>query len=404
MSSQTSPGTVHSLEHGYLAQDPHRGFRPDIQGLRALAVLLVIGNHAGVPGFAGAFIGVDIFFVISGYVITKLLLGEATKGMGRGLADFYSRRIRRIVPAATATLVGTLVVAGLALGVRMDPNLPGDVRWASAFAADFRFISTNSNYFVPGIHPSLVTQFWSLAVEEQFYLAFPLVVFLIARYVRPHRRLRALSIALVVGIVLSAWYSIQISPGDPVVAYYSPFTRFWELGLGGLLATLSTGRPTRTVRTERLAVGFGVVLLAVAMLEVSSTSVYPGWQAWMPCGASALMLWAGLGGVRTPITRVLSTRPLRYLGDISYSLYLTHYVWLVLPGQLPSPLIGWKWRCLELGATALSAMCLYHLLENPIRRSPRLAADRVAVVLTLGVCIAGSWMAAIAVARVVHLV
>ena len=184
---------------------------------------------------------------------------------------------------------------------------------------------------MPGINPSLITQFWSLAVEEQFYLLFPLIVLLIARFVPKERRLPALSIATGIGIVLSAWWSIRISAGEPTVAYYSPFTRFWELGLGCLLAVLTTGRPTRTVRSERLAVGVGVVLLIVALIVLGPSSTYPGSLAWLPCGATALLIWSGVTGPRTGIGRMLSCRPLGYIGDISYSLYLTHYVWLKLP-------------------------------------------------------------------------
>jgi peptidoglycan/LPS O-acetylase OafA/YrhL len=394
MAEPTRSAARRFTAEGYEAGAPRRDFRRDIQGLRALAVILVIGNHAGLPGFGGGYVGVDVFFVISGYVITQLLLREASKGMRLGLADFYSRRVRRIVPAATATLVGTLVVSEVALGARLDPNLPGDVRWASLFAANFRLIATGSNYFVPGVHPSLITPFWSLAVEEQFYLAFPVIVFLIARYVAPERRLGVLSLTLGTGIAASAWWSVQVSSGEPSLAYYSPLTRFWELGLGCLLATLTTRRPSRTVRSERLAAGAGLVLLVVALVTLSSASTYPGSLAWLPCGATALFVWAGLGGVRTPVTRLLSTRPLGYIGDISYSLYLAHYLWLELPQQLASPLTGPGWRLLELGGTVVTAMCSYHLLEGPVRRSRLLAADHVAVLLGLCVCIAVSWTAA----------
>ncbi|HTW97748.1 MAG TPA: acyltransferase, partial [Acidimicrobiales bacterium] len=184
------------VESGPFRVSPEQPFRRDIQGLRGLAVLLVIADHANLPGFAGGYIGVDVFFVVSGYVITELLLREAGKGLGTGLADFYTRRVRRIVPAATVTLVATVLVAWITLGTRLDPNLPGDVRWASLFAANFRFIETGSNYFVPGIFPSLITQFWSLGVEEQFYLCFPLVVFLVARFAPPAQRRALLALVL----------------------------------------------------------------------------------------------------------------------------------------------------------------------------------------------------------------
>jgi peptidoglycan/LPS O-acetylase OafA/YrhL len=383
-----------------VGQALRKSFRRDIQGLRALAVLLVIGNHAGLPGFAGGYIGVDMFFVVSGFVITGLLLRDADRGLGSALADFYCRRIRRIAPAATVTLVGTLVIGVIVAGPRLDPSLPSDVRWASLFAGNFRLISAGSNYFVPGIHPSLVTQFWSLAVEEQFYIAFPLVVFLIARLVSPVRRLQVLSATLVPMIMLSAWWSFHISYQEPVTAYYSPFTRFWELGLGCLLATVMTLRPERTMAAERLAGGLAVALLAVALFTLNSASVYPGVQAWLPCVATGLLIWAGGSvGARTSVTRVLSTRLLGYVGDISFSLYLTHYMWIELPKQLPFPPAGWDWRLLELGATALSSVCLYHLVENPTRRSHRLGSDRMSIVLLLGVCVAASWTTAAIVSR-----
>ncbi len=400
--SSASAGTAAAAKTGEGTETGARsaGFRRDIQGLRALAVLLVIANHAHMPGFAGGYIGVDVFFVISGYVITQLLLRETGKGIRRGLLDFYSRRVRRIVPAATVTLVGTIAVAAILLGSRLNPNLPGDLRWASLFAANFRLISTGSDYFVPGISPSLITQFWSLAVEEQFYLCFPLLVFVTAAAVRPERRLPLLRAALVIAIGLSAWWSVHLSAVDPAPAYYSPLTRFWELGLGCLLATV-TARPTRSARAERLAVLVGLGLLVVALVELGPTSTYPGSAAFLPCGATVLFLWAGAGGERTPVARLLATAPLVYIGDISYSLYLTHYVWLVLPAQLSPPLVGWGWRLLELTGTFVTAVLSYHLIENPIRRSRRLAADRVAVFLMLCVCVAASWTAAAVVSHLV---
>jgi peptidoglycan/LPS O-acetylase OafA/YrhL len=371
--------------------------RRDIQGLRALAVILVIGDHAGLPGFSGGFVGVDVFFVISGYVITQLLLRETPKGVRRGLVDFYSRRIRRIVPAATVTLVLTMAAAELLLGPRMNPLLPGDVRWASLFAANFRLISTGSNYFVAGMHPSLVMHFWSLAVEEQFYIVWPVVVFSIARLVEPRFRHRALAVALTAGMAASVWWSIHLSARDPVASYYSPFTRFWELGLGCLLATAAGRQPVGSERIRRLAAGLGVTLLVVALATLNSASIYPGWRAWLPCGATAALIWAGAGSGRPAVSRLLSTRPLGYMGDISYSLYLAHYPLLELAKEAPSWLSSVDWRLLAVGGTVLLAACSYRFLENPIRRWRNLDADRVAVGLLLAVCVAASWTASIVV-------
>ena len=379
-----------------------RRFRPDIQGIRALAVLLVVANHAGIPGFAGGYVGVDMFFVVSGYVITQLLLRETGKGARRGLADFYSRRVRRIVPAATATLVATVVVAGALLGPHTNPDLPGDVRWASLFAANFRLIRTGSNYFVPGLQPSLITQFWSLAVEEQFYLAFPMLVFSVTAWAHAHRRLRrdaALAVAISAGMIASFAWSVYLTSARPAAAYYSPFTRFWELGLGCLLAVVTAGRPAPSVRAGTLAATAGTVLLIVALAVLGPTSAYPGWLALLPCGSAALLLWGGSAGAGRGVPAVLSTRPLVYVGNISYSLYLTHFAWLNLPEQLPHPLLGWGWRVVEIAGSFATAMASYHLLENPVRHSTRLARDRVAVALLLAACVAASWTASIVVSH-----
>jgi peptidoglycan/LPS O-acetylase OafA/YrhL len=357
-------------------------------------VLLVIVNHAGVPGMAGGYIGVDIFFVISGFVITQLLMRESAKEAGPALSDFYSRRIRRLVPAATLTLVVTGLAARAALGSSVDPKLPGDLRWTSLFAANLRLIHTGSDYFIPGIHPSLITQFWSLAVEEQFYVVYALVAILILRSVDARYRIQALGVTVAAGVLASAWWSAHQTAVNPAHAFYSPLTRFWELGLGCLLALATTNRPIRTVRAERLAAGAGVVLLCVALIKLNPHSPFPGTLAWLPCGAAVLLLWAGRTGPRTPVSRILSTAPLVYIGDISYSLYLWHYLWLKLPEALTPPLTGFGWRLLELAGTFATAVVSYHLIENPIRRSSRLARDRVATVLLLLVCIAAVWLVA----------
>lgn len=373
-----------------------RGLRADIQGMRAVAVLLVIADHAGVPGFGGGYVGVDVFFVISGYVITQLLLRETGKGLRLGLADFYARRVRRIAPAATATLVGTVLAAGFLLGQRANPNLPGDIRWASLFAANFRLIRTGSNYFVPGVQPSLITQFWSLAVEEQFYFVYPLLVFLAAAVAGPRHRRRVLAVALAALVGASAWWSVHLTAVEPAVAYYSPFTRFWELGLGCLLAVVTAGRPP--IRAWLGAVGslLGAALIVASLVVLHNGSAYPGSLAWLPCGGAALLLLGGSSGRGGGVSGLLSLAPLVYIGDLSYSLYLTHYAWLNLPADLATPLTGWGWRAVELLGTAVTAALSYHLLENPIRRSPRLAGDRVAVALLLVACVGASWAAAAA--------
>ena len=377
-------------------------FRPDIQGLRAIAVILVILAHASVPGFEGGYIGVDVFFVISGFVITSLLLRQPPRGVRHNLAYFYARRIRRIVPAATLTLVATTLAAYFLLGTNFVPQLLGDVRWASLFSENFRLIRTGSDYFIPGIAPSLVTHFWSLAVEEQFYLAFPLVVFSLTLMSPLRHRTTSLGVFLVAAIAASAWYSWHLTPISPTVAYYSPFTRFWEIALGALVALLPAAWARRTPHLNTLLGFLALLALAAAVWRLNTMSVYPGVLAWWPCGTTAVLLWTGQASVKGGPATWLSWRPLRYIGDISYSLYLWHYVWLMLPLQMVHPPTSSWARVIEIAGAFACAVISYHVLENPIRHSKRLDRDGVAVALLLLICIGLSWDATLLVGHLAH--
>jgi len=391
--------------NGAVALPPLRqraNYRPDIQGLRALAVVLVILDHAGVPGFEGGYIGVDVFFVISGYVITTLLHRQPGRQLGVNLRHFYSRRIRRIVPAATVVLIATLIAAYIAFGENMDSSLFGDVRWSALFAANFRFIQTSTPYFIPGVPPSLVTQFWSLAVEEQFYLVFPLLVFGLTYVSPPNRRTVTLATAISMGIILSAWWSYYQTPIHPTSAYYSPFTRFWELALGGLLALIPSHYAQRTPRVNRAAAVVAVLVIMVCVFTFNDQSAYPGTLAWWPCLAAAVLLWTGVASATGGPATWLAQRPATYVGDISYSLYLYHYAWLMLPLQLANPPTSWWAKWLEIAGATLCAVASYRWIENPFRRSRRLEKDFVSVVLLLCVCVAASWTATIVIGRIVN--
>jgi peptidoglycan/LPS O-acetylase OafA/YrhL len=395
--------SLQHVETGAVTGDrsAHQTFRPDIQGLRAIAVILVILAHASVPGFEGGYVGVDVFFVISGYVITNLLLRQPRRHVRSNLAYFYARRIRRIVPAATLTLVATTFAAYFLLGTNFVPQLLGDVRWASLFSANFRLIHTGSNYFIPGVAPSLVTHYWSLAVEEQFYLFFPLMVFSLTWLAPIRNRATSLGLFLTAAICASAWYSWHLTPISPTVAYYSPFTRFWEIALGGLIALLPGAWARRTPYLNAIVAVVAFVVLVGVVWRLNITSVYPGVLAWWPCGATAVLLWTGqasAGGV----VKALSWRPMRYIGDISYSLYLWHYVWLMLPLQMVHPPTSAWARVLEVAGAFTCAAISYHFLENPIRHSKRLDRDGLAVALMLLICVGLSWDATLLVGHWAH--
>lgn len=367
--------------------------RRDIQVLRALAVALVVACHAKVPGFAGGFVGVDIFFVISGYVITTSLLRSSEQRLGAQLLSFYARRVRRIAPAASLVLSATAIVGYLLLKKNYPLTLNDDIRWASLFGENVRLIHTSSNYFIPGLTPSLVTQFWSLAVEEQFYIVYPLLL-LSALAWTPKRARRVVTLVLVgAGVIVSAWWSWRVTGTQPISAYYSPFTRFWEIGLGCLVALLPEHW---TIRWRPLngAVSVGaLVVVGVAMHHLSGASVYPGVLAWWPCGATALLLLCGRRGGWAGGLTFLSAPPVLYLGEISYSLYLFHYAWLIMPQYFPSFPNNGLDRVGEVACSLACAMLSYHLIENPIRHSRRLAGDTFASFVVLLIAIAVVWNA-----------
>ncbi len=316
-------------------QEPKFSFRPDIQGIRAVAVLLVIANHLAPERLPGGFVGVDVFFVVSGYLITSLLLGEAGRSSRISLSGFYARRARRIIPAATVVTVVTVVVSLLTLPLLRVQTIITDAVWATFFAANVRMAQVGTDYFAKGQPPSPLRHYWSLSVEEQFYLVWPLLLVVVLvllhrsgrRSVHDFRFGAGLLIVVISGASL-AW-SIWATYDSPITAYFSTFTRIWELGIGAACALLSrrSGLP-RPVRQALAMVGLAAIA-AAAMLYTEATP-FPGAYALLPVlGAAALML-ADEGPGQTLVGRGLSIRPAVVIGDWSYSLYLWHWPVIVL--------------------------------------------------------------------------
>ena len=364
-------------------------YRPDIQGLRAVAVLLVIAAHAKFSGFEGGFVGVDIFFVISGYVITSLLMRQPSRSLLQNLRTFYIRRILRIVPAATLVLVTTVFASFFILRDYFDETILDDVRWATFFSANFRLIDVSADYFMSGAQSSLITHFWSLAVEEQFYFIFPLIVFALTYVSREETRTKVLQGFLLAAVAASALWSWHLTPLNQVVAYYSPLTRFWELALGGLVATIPVGLFSRKITA--FASLFSFIGLGISVLLINEQVPFPGVAAWGPCGMAAVLIYTGRAESRGGPSRWLASRPLTYIGDISYSLYLWHFLWLMLPLQLEFPPEGWYVKPLLIAGAFVCAMASYHLMENPIRHSRRLTCDGIATAILLVVCLVVSY-------------
>ena len=360
--------------------------RGDIQGLRAIAIVLVVLDHAGVPLFSGGFEGVDIFFVLSGFVITQSLLTYPEAPLPRQLLTFYTRRIRRITPAASLALVVTLVVAYLSLRTTYPPTLLSDVRWANFFAENVRLTATSANYFIPGLAPSLVTPYWSLAVEEQFYALFPLLFFVLVRPAAGRTRTSTLRVTLAVLLVLSAIVSWHYSNSSPTAAYYALSTRWWELALGALVALLPLRWRWRSnvIATQMSWLALAALALGVEFLH--GVHAYPGVAAWLPCGATAALLFTG----RThhgAVQRLLSWGPAQFVGTISYSWYLYHFLFLTLPLYLGTGTNSRTERVYEVMGGFVCALASYYLVENPLRRA-RLFADPVMAVLLGVICLA----------------
>jgi len=368
--------------------------RPDIQGLRALAVCVVILGHGHIPGFRGGFVGVDIFFVVSGYLISTLLLHEATRTGHVRVGAFYARRARRILPAAGLVLVATSVFAAVELPLSRVPTIVGDVRWAAFFLANVHFSQVGTDYFQQDRGTSPVQHTWSLAVEEQFYLVWPVVLLLVFLLVA-RRRLPVVRVVVVTAWTASLAWSVLLTTRSPVSAYFSSATRAWELATGALLALAGHRLLTLSARSRQLLVVIGLGAIALAVTRYDDSTPFPGWQAALPVAGTAALLAAGAAGT-VGAARVLTLRPVRYVGDISYSLYLWHWPVLVMGVYLIGHDPSTDQLLALLVIIAAASVLSYHLVENPIRhqRLPGLGGLRALalwpVVLALVLAVSGA--------------
>jgi peptidoglycan/LPS O-acetylase OafA/YrhL len=300
-------------------------FRPDLEGLRGVAILLVVLCHVGIPGAGAGFIGVDVFFVLSGFLITGLLVGEYERNGRLDLRAFYARRARRIVPAAVLVLACTLLAAQMLVSPLDLPGIADDVLAAGLSVANIHFALQATDYFAP-VDASPVLHYWSLGVEEQFYLLWPLILIAASRLARPRV---AMTIATGLILVGSFVLSNAMTASEGPWAYYSLPTRAWQLAAGGLLALAAPlfsrlpGFPARVVGW----LGAGLLVAALAVIE--PTTEYPGLAALLPTLGAVAIIASG-GGAGSPGSMALTLAPMRWLGRISYSLYLWHWPILVL--------------------------------------------------------------------------
>jgi len=354
------------------------GFRGDIQGLRAVAVILVLGFHAGVPMLSGGFVGVDVFFVISGFLITGLIDREIGRTGRLSLARFWARRARRLLPA-TAVVLGTVaVVTIVVLPVTRWPAITWDIATSALYVVNYRLADQSVNYLVSEDAPSPVQHFWSLAVEEQFYVVWPLLIIVLLwlqrRYRLPLTKVMLTGVAVIA--VPSLLWSVYLSSANPGAAYFVSTTRLWELAIGATLAILAHRAPRIPAAGAHALGVLGLVAIGYAAVRFDAGTVFPGAAALVPTLGAAAVLVAGTTGRRTCASVVLDNPPMRDIGDLSYSLYLWHWplivgatvVWGDPDGTLPVG-IG----VLVVGFSAVPAWLTYRVVEYPIHHARVLA-------------------------------
>jgi peptidoglycan/LPS O-acetylase OafA/YrhL len=380
-SRPSTPAKGEGNSPGAGSRSAHDGFRPDIEGLRAVAVLAVVLFHGEVPGVGGGFIGVDVFFVISGFLITGLLWREVSTAGTVRLRGFYGARARRLLPASATVGVVVVVCSALLLPPLLARRIIGDAIASALYVSNIRSAVQGTDYFTAtSISPTPFQHYWSLGLEEQFYLVWPAVIIATAWLVRHARRRTGADATsspgpyLVVLVLIGAMSfaaSLVITRVQPPVAFFSLPTRAWELAVGGAVAL--TVAQWRRLSPLPAAVagwaGLGVILLGCIRLD--STTPYPGTAALVPVLGTALVIGAGCAAPARGVGRVLALRPMRAVGRVSYSWYLWHWpvqlvlVSLLWPGHpTTARLVG------GLAGAALSgglAAFTLRFIENPLR-------------------------------------
>ena len=366
---------------------PQKQFRPDIEGLRAVAVIAVVLFHAGLPGVGGGFIGVDVFFVVSGFLITGLLWREASGTGTVRLARFYGARARRLLPAAVTVLVATCIASAVLLPPLQARSVIGDGIASALYVGNYRFAIQGTDYLAADAPPSPLQHYWSLGVEEQFYLLWPALIigtaWLLARLARRTGTVATRSVApyllvlallAAVSLVVSLWWTDSL----PSWAFFSLPTRAWELAVGGLVA-LSAGAWRHLPGPSAAVVGWGgLALIVVTCTQVGETTPYPGTTALLPVLGTALVIGAGCATPDLGVGHFLSKPSMRSIGRLSYSWYLWHWPVLLLAPALFGGDLGLAGRLAMVLVSFGLAILTLHLIENPARFAPplKLSAGR----------------------------
>ncbi|TLM85740.1 acyltransferase family protein [Pseudarthrobacter sp. NamE5] len=358
---------------------PSRSYRGDIQGLRSVAILAVFLYHLKLPFMPGGFVGVDVFFVISGYLITGILVRQLTTEGSISLVEFYSRRAKRLLPAATVVLLAT---AGLTLAfvpVTRWASIGWDVVASTLYVQNWRLAADSVDYLRSDAAPSPLQHFWSLGVEEQYYVVWPLLLMISAvvltwrrgkksKLVDSRRLFRVLVFVLCLVISASLIWSVYYTETAAGPAYFASTTRFWQLATGALLA-ISINYLERVPALPAAVMGWlGTAGIIFAVITIDETVPYPGIVAMVPTFAAALVIASGVRRRFGGPEFILGSTPMRFIGDISYSLYLWHWPFIVIAGDVFGELtvpVGAGVLCLSL----LLAYLTYRFVEVPFSKS-----------------------------------
>jgi peptidoglycan/LPS O-acetylase OafA/YrhL len=376
-------------------------FRPDIEGLRAVAVVAVVLFHADVPGVGGGFIGVDVFFVISGFLITGLLWREVSTTGTVKLRGFYGARARRLLPASAAVGVVTMIASAVLLPPLLVRPAIDDGIASALYVSNYWFASQGVNYFASHLPPSPFQHYWSLGVEEQFYLVWAPMILGTAWLIRLMRRRtkaqttspaasskRPYLVVLVLVAAVSFAMSLVLTYVATPVAFFSLPTRAWQLAAGGLIALTADQWHRLPPRTAAIAGWAGLAVILLACTFLSPATFYPGIAALLPTLGAALVIGAGCAAPTQGCGRALGLSPMRAIGRISYSWYLWHWPVLVLTPLLLGHPLGLAARLAAALVSGGLAVLTLRFIENPLRYAAPIRRSALASLALGGVATA----------------
>ncbi len=378
------------------------GFRGDIEGMRAVAILLVVAAHAKIPGVAGGYIGVDMFFVLSGYLITGLLVHEAQSSGHIRILDFYARRLRRLLPALLLMIMCTGLAAAVLLSPLEQIDQVATMRSAVFWFSNLHFAFANLNYFAAGTNTNLFLHTWSLGVEEQFYLVWPVLLMLLLgsfRWQGAVCNLRRLQIGMLATVAVCFGLSQMLMATQPIWAFYLMPSRAWQFALGALTLLWSVQNRDQ-LRSDAGGIGrlvapagwAGIALILATAAYINEQTVYPGLWALVPSVGAALVLVAGSSPNPTSITRILSVRPMQGIGRVSYSWYLWHWPVLILGGAAFQMNALGQQMALA-GISLILAVIAHWAIELPLRRNPLLISRPGLTLMAATVLMIGAFAA-----------